>query len=87
MKRIKHLEKRDKKYIIGSVEDGSYLVYKNHKYSFVKNVSYATKFTSRQLAEKYVDFYLIDTMDYQYPLIVIPLEIEYNLIEEVDTNE
>lgn len=87
MKKIKHLEKRDKKYIVGSVEDGSYLIYKNQKYSFVKNVSYATKFTNKQLAEKYINFYYIDTMDNQYQLVVIPLEIEYNLIEEVDIDE
>ena len=87
MKEIKHLEKKEKKYIIASVDDGMYLVYKNDKYSFVRNVSYATKFTSRQLANKYIDFYTLDTFDNKYDLIVVPLIIEYSLVEEVGINE
>ena len=87
MTEIKHLEKREKKYVIVSVDNGMYMVYKNCKYSFVKNISYATKFVNRKLAERYIDFYAIDTFDNQYKLIAIPLIIEYSIIEEDDINE
>ena len=87
MKRIKHFERKDRKYIIGSVENGLYLVYKHNYYSFANDVSYATKFTDRKLAEKYINYYSTDTMDDKYSLVVIPLEIEYSLIEEVDMDE
>lgn len=86
MKEIKHLEKVDRKYVIASVDDAAYLVYKNDKYSFVKNISYATKFTNRDIAKKYIKFYAIDTLDNEYKLIVLPLIIEYSLLEEVDLN-
>lgn len=87
MKEIKHLEKMDRKYIIASVDNGMYLTYKNYKYSFVTNIAYATKFMNKKIAEKYIDYYAIDTLDNQFDLVIIPLVIEYSLIEEADIDE
>ena len=81
----KYIEKKCLKYVIATLDNPTmYLKYLlDGKYSFVEDIEYATKTLKCKLANDIKDYYYKDTgMDTE--LIVIPVEVTYELINTVD---
>ena len=78
------LEKRVKRYVMASVDTGQYLVVipGKHQYVFTKNIIQATKCKTPFDAKTVIRDYHIDTGDIEFNLVVVPLEITYELINE-----
>lgn len=81
----KHLEKRVRVYIVADPDSGQYLYKKPgyDQYHFFKDVSKSTKSEDRSMAHFLIECYHEDTRD-NMDLVVIPLEITYELINESD---
>lgn len=81
----KYLEKRVRVYIVADPESGQYLYKKPgyDQYHFFKDVSKSTKTEDRSMAQFLIECYHSDTQDF-IDLVVIPLEITYELINESD---
>lgn len=80
----KYLEKRVKRYVMAAVDNGQYLVIipGRNQYMFTKDIIKATKCQSSFDAKCVIRDYHHDTGDTELDLIVIPLEITYELINE-----
>lgn len=81
----KHIEKKCLKYVIATLDSPTmYLKYLlDGEYSFVDDIEYATKTLKYKLANDIKDYYYKDTgMD--VGLVVVPVEITYELINTVD---
>lgn len=61
-----------------------YLCRINSEYYFVDNLTECTKFTERNIAEVYKHYFHQDTGLTDIDLVVLPLKIEYRLINESD---
>ena len=79
----KHLEKKVRVYVVADPETGQYLYKKPAQeiYHFVKDIAQSTKCESRNIAHFIMQCYRQDTGD-NLDLVVIPLEITYELINE-----
>ena len=79
----KHLEKKVRVYVVADPESGQYLYKKPAQeiYHFVKDIAQSTKCESRNIAHFVMQCYRQDTGD-NLDLVVIPLEITYELINE-----
>ena len=79
----RHLEKKSRVYVIADPETGQYLYKKPAQeiYHFVKDIAQSTKCESRNIAHFVMQCYRQDTGD-NLDLVVIPLEITYELINE-----
>lgn len=79
----KYLEKRVKRYVMASVDTGQYLVVipVKNQYIFTNNIIQATKCRNAFDAKIVIRDYHHDTGD-DFDLVVIPLEITYELINE-----
>ena len=79
----KHLEKKVRVYVVADPESGQYLYKKPAQeiYHFVKDIAQSTKCESRNIAHFIMQCYRQDTGD-NLDLVVIPLEITYELINE-----
>ena len=85
---IKHLEKKKRKYIIGALSSPTMFLYKKpgeYKYQFVKNIEKATKTLDRFDAEILLKEYYQATGDNPsiFEMVVVPVDITYELIEEI----
>lgn len=80
----KHLEKKIRRYVIASPDSGQYLIKKPGRpiYNFTNNIIRATKCESELDAKFVIQCYYIDTHD-NYDLVAIPLDITYELINEI----
>lgn len=81
-KENKFIEKKIKKYVIATV-DGMYLKKTPAKkeYCFVEDIEMATKALTKKMINKILDYYYYDT-GLKTELLVIPVEITYELINE-----
>ena len=83
---VKFLEKKLKRYVIVSPDNGLYLdKYSfgvNPMYRFTTDITKATKTTNLSDAKMIIHYYYKDTGDYA-DLIAIPLEISYELVNDV----
>lgn len=79
----RYLEKKKKVFVIASA-DCLYMKksFGKSDYSFIDDIEGATKFISRELAKNYIEYYKHDLGQYALDVIVIPLEISYELIRE-----
>ena len=85
MEEIKHLEKKIRKYIIITVSHPFTYMYKKpacQEYTFFKDIEKATKFLNRKDADETILMYYRFTNDTELDLVVIPVDITYELIEE-----
>lgn len=80
----KYLEKKIRRYIMASADTGQYLVVipGKHRYLFTKNIIQATKCMTPFDAKTVIRDYHIDTGDMEFAIVVIPLEITYELINK-----
>lgn len=80
----KHLEKKIRKYVIATLDSPTLYLKKvpgENKYFFVNDVEMATKGMTRLMTNQIMDYYYLDTGE-NIPLVVIPVEITYEIIEE-----
>lgn len=81
----KFLEKKIRKFIIAALSSPTTYLYKKpgeYEYKFFKNIERATKFLERFDAEIFLKEYYEATGDDDLELIVIPVDISYELIKE-----
>ena len=81
---IKHLEKEIRKYVIATLDNPTLYLKKapgENNYLFVKDIEIATKGMSKHMINQIMDYYYMDT-GADIPLVVIPVEITYKIIEE-----
>ena len=71
------------RYVIATLNNPTtYLCRYKGEYYFVDNLVQCTKFTSRDLAETYKHYFYQDTGLTNVDLVLLPLNIEYRLINE-----
>jgi hypothetical protein len=82
---MKILEKQIKKYVIATLSSPTLYLKSLHfgRYCFLEDIEGATKFLSKKLANKMVSYYATDTGASDVELVVVPVEITYNLIKEM----
>lgn len=82
----KYIEKKEKKYVMASPDYGSYLQKvgfgSNPRYKFTTDIVVATKTNTKNDAKYLIHCYQDDTGD-DLDLVVIPVEVTYELINEV----
>lgn len=78
----KYLEKKMRKYVIATL-DSKFLARDslNDRYCFTDIVG-ASKYKSRNMGLQWIDYYRRDTGDLLLELVVIPVDISYELINE-----
>jgi hypothetical protein len=82
----RYLEKKKKLFVIASM-GSQYLMRKNNVYYFVDDIEIALKFKSRNMAKEYVNYYKSDLGDGALEVVIVPLEVSYELIDEsIDEN-
>lgn len=83
------IEKEIKKYIVANADTGNYLKVelRNKKYDFVDNIEMATKTMDRSSANVIIGRFYSDVSANDQNLVVIPLKITYELIEEEEHEE
>lgn len=82
----RHLEKKKRVYVLATLDiPTQYLTYKDGYYGFVRDIEMATKAANRATANilKSVFYYGVNT---DLELVILPLEIRYELIEEINDN-
>lgn len=73
------------RYVIATLTEKTlYLRYFGGQYSFVDNLIECNKTTQRSLAEEIKENFYIDTKLIDIELVVLPLKIEYKLINELE---
>lgn len=80
----KYLDKQELKYVLATAVSGKPMYLKKElqqvRYSFVTDITKATKTQSQKYAKIVLDNYINDTGDTKSELIVVPLLISYELI-------
>lgn len=73
------------RYVIATFDNPTtYLSRVNGEYYFIDNLVGCTKFTSRKTAEQLKRYFYKDTGLNEIELVVLPLKIEYKLINELN---
>ena len=78
----KFLESKVRRYVIATLSS-SFLgrnVLKGTYY--FTDIERATKYKSKTMANNYISYYRRDTKDFELDLVVIPVDISYELIQE-----
>lgn len=77
------MEKKIRKYVIATLTNPTMYLQSLHfgKYAFLDIVG-ATKFMTKGMANNMISFYRHDLCDYETELVVLPVEITYELIKE-----
>lgn len=72
-----------KRYVIATFDNPTQYLITEHfgKYSFTDNIQIASKLTNKNLANELKDYFYKDTK-LEIDLVVVPIEIEYSIIEE-----
>lgn len=86
----KHLEKTLNRYAICSMDENGKVVYLHSlrfgKWELTHDICRATKTENKDLADELLSYYLSDTLDtdgvYAGEWVIVPMVIEYSLIEE-----
>lgn len=82
---IKHEIKKKRKYVIAVISSPIMYLYKRpgvYEYCFYKNIEKATKTIDRFDAEILLKEYYQVTQDHKLEMVIIPLDVTYELIEE-----
>lgn len=80
----KYLEKKDRKYVIATITKPTMYLKKELgkcEYSFVEDISIATKAMKEIVMEQVLNYFRIDT-GLDTDLIIVPIDITYEIIEE-----
>lgn len=82
----KYLEKKIRKYVIATLDNPTLYLKKTpakNEYFFVEDIEVATKTINRNLAHSILNYYYSDT-GMNNELIVIPIEITYEIIDDCE---
>lgn len=82
----KYLEKQERKYVIATLDRETYYLKKTPakiEYEFVTDIAMATKAKTYKLADQIKNYYYHDTNS-NLDLVVVPVEITYELIDETN---
>lgn len=82
-----HTIKTIVKFVIATLSSPTTYLYKKPgelEFKFMKDVEKSTKTMKREDAEYLIKQYYHVTQDYDFELVVLPLVIEYSLVEEND---
>ena len=80
----KFLEKTTRKYVIATLDNPTLYLKKTptkNEYCFVDNIEIATKTNSKALMKKILKYYYQDS-GLNIELVVVPIDITYEIIEE-----
>lgn len=85
--KTEYLEKEIKRYVIATLTEQTQYLISNHfgKWSFTDNIQLATKTKNKELANDLKNYFYNDTQLFDVDLVVVPLRIDYVLLDE--TNE
>lgn len=87
---IKHIEKEIRKYVVAvlSENEAMYLYKQPGKpnYAFFKDIEKSTKHLTREDAVDTIKLYKNQLGDTSLELVVLPLDVRYTLIEEMNKN-
>lgn len=74
------------KYVIATFDNPTQYLVSEHfgKYSFTDNIQTATKTNSKKLANDVKNYFYQDTKLTDMELVVLPIKIEYKLINELE---
>ena len=79
------IEKKIKKYVICTLDCPTlYLKTFRQSYWLLEDIEGATKFLSKKLANKMIEYYRTDTRDERTEFVVIPVQVTYELLEEIE---
>lgn len=78
----KYLEKEIKKYVIADLSQPTNYLHslREGRYNFIDNITVATKFVNKKTAQQICDECI---RNFQIDLVVIPVLITYEIIEEI----
>ena len=82
----RYVEKKIRKYVIATFDNPTLYLKKipsEKEYIFSEDIEYATKTMSQNIAEQIKNYYYIDTNS-NVELVVLPVEITYELIDETN---
>ena len=76
------------RYVLATFDNPTtYLCRRNWEYYFVDNLIECTKFTNRTTANELKNYFYQDTGLRDIEMVVLPLKIEYRLINELEETE
>ena len=81
----KYMDKKIRKYVIATT-DGKYLRKDmlSGKYYFIEDIEAATKAERLSVAKDFLKYYYFDTNMLNNELVIIPVDITYELIDETN---
>ena len=81
----RYIEKKTKKYVIATLDIPTLYLRKTpakNEYCFVSDIENATKTVSKKVMKQILKYYYDDTGLNDMELVIIPIEITYEIIEE-----
>ena len=78
----KFLEKKIRRYVIATLSSSFLARNSVNKTYLFTDIDKATKFKSKDMANNWINYYRQDTGDLELELVVIPVDISYELIQE-----
>lgn len=78
----KFLEKKIRRYVIATLSSSFLARNSINKTYLFTDIDKATKFKSKSMANNWINYYRQDTGDLELELLVIPVDISYELIQE-----
>ena len=78
----KFLEKKIRRYVIATLSSSFLARNSINKTYLFTDIDKATKFKSKEMANNWIIYYRQDTGDLELELVVIPVDISYELIQE-----
>jgi len=78
----KFLEKKIRRYVIATLSSSFLARNSVGKTYLFTDIDKATKFKSRSMANNWINYYRQDTNDLELDLLVVPVDISYELIQE-----
>lgn len=78
----KFLEKKIRRYVIATLSSSFLARNSINKTYLFTDIDKATKFKSKSMANNWINYYRQDTGDLELELLVIPIDISYELIHE-----
>lgn len=81
----RYKEKIVRKYVIATLDNPTQYLCSLHfgRYRFT-DVEGSSKFNSKKLANEMIEYYRTDTQDNETLLVVVPIEITYEIINETE---
>ena len=84
----KYIEKKIRKYVIATLDKPTmYLFRRNGQWIFTDNIECASKTLSVSIALTIAKCYRVDTNDFDIELVILPIDVTYEFIDEENYDE